>query len=913
MQLLYHLILWLSQLAFVTTPILNSLPFDFTKTLSPVTNFIGLLSGATDSLPLLPIADFIPVLDMSGFWYQRSDLTDSLSFQVVFIPTMAAIVLAIVLILFTHIDDERLAELFLGRIDEHLSTRIDAIHIQVSRNVAVTSPHHRTRKPSSRKGNSIPLRVVHISRDATTCLNDFDDNARELELNALVGFKTYGQIPSSVTAPIESLGDREYFEEPLEEYHDMAAEVGDVVVNVLVSGDPTRDSTPPPPSPSLSPMPSMIPTHAPITTSSHETAVQQSEDSGSTPPTPDEPEDSSIPPSTASSTPGSTSSDIIAITTPDLPRPSALTPDSVANLDNIDADKLDAQDVDASSPGGYEMVHRGGVPSTGNHETDRLYDMLERSVTAKSPAHNSSTRLPPQTLATAVDPMPRPETALTGMKIDIEALFASESASASPVDKQPTTTTDNSSSTLFPGFRGFEDRFASRESEKDTSVSSKDTRVRSAYTESPPQTQQENPSSGRDSVFQASPASGALPSVSSPSRFRKIDFEEPFASVHDSEVNNIDGSDEDDASDAQPIVYHPVYMNDRSRRMSLPDLRSVFLAPLDDTEDSEVEETTDAPRPVNRVEFRRRTPPDFRSDFFYERRRSDSPLSDHCPTVESSPVGPISADEADEILSKLLPARQIAYDADESDFDEDDDGDGDADDWDFHPKSNATTPAISSAPASTIPTALSSAPAPIAPTSLLPTLPARPPRPRVPYAPLKKPGTYRELWDAAHAAHSKGQNWLAARLLPERFPMFWSPTARSWADEVEEDMFREALDAKLIGEGGRARTAEELASPRADEVEEDMPREAFEVLDSLAQDQGSIRYYQVDEVLPPALCSRLASVHRFITEYHFVADADLDYRAGLSGRSTSRRGTPWLLLDLPDYKSKDRDNSKGIL
>lgn len=364
-------------------------------------------------------------------------------------------------------------------------------------------------------------------------------------------------------------------------------------------------------------------------------------------------------------------------------------------------------------------------------------------------------------------------------------------------------------------------------------------------------------------MFQASPASDALPSVSSPSRFRKIDFEEPFASVHDSEVNNIDGSDEDDASDAQPIVYHPVYMNDRSRRMSLPDLRSVFLAPLDDTEDSEVEETTDAPRPVNRVEFRRRTPPDFRSDFFYERRRSgklnwyillvmdnnliqpyslcasalDSPLSDHCPTVESSPVGPISEDEADEILSKLLPARQIDYDADESDLDEDDDGDGDADDWDFHPKSNATTPAISSAPASTIPTALSSAPAPIAPTSLLPTLPARPPRPRVPYAPLKKPGTYRELWDAAHAAHSKGQNWLAARLLPERFPMFWSPTARSWADEVEEDMFREALDAKLIGEGGRVRTAEELASVPdglesdcevvADEVEEGMPREAL--------------------------------------------------------------------------------------
>lgn len=87
----------------------------------------------------------------------------------------------------------------------------------------------------------------------------------------------------------------------------------------------------------------------------------------------------------------------------------------------------------------------------------------------------------------------------------------------------------------------------------------------------------------------------------------------------------------------------------------------------------------------------------------------------------------------------------------------------------------------------------------------------------------------------------------------------------------------------------------------------------YQVLDSLAQDQGSIPYYQVDEVLPPALCSRLASVHQFITEYHFVDDADLDYRAGLSGRSTSRRGTPWLLLDLPDYKSKDRDNSKGIL
>ena len=96
MQFLYHLILWLSQLAFVTTPILSSLPFELTKTLSPVTNFIGLLSGTTDSLPQLPIADYIPVLNMSGFWYQRSDLTESLSFQVAFIPTMAAIVLAIV-------------------------------------------------------------------------------------------------------------------------------------------------------------------------------------------------------------------------------------------------------------------------------------------------------------------------------------------------------------------------------------------------------------------------------------------------------------------------------------------------------------------------------------------------------------------------------------------------------------------------------------------------------------------------------------------------------------------------------------------------------------------------------------------------------------------------------------------------
>lgn len=96
MLLLYQIILLLSQLAFVTTPILNSLHFDLIKTLSPATNFIGLLSGATDSIPRLPIADYIPVLNTSGFWYQRSDLTESLSFQVAFIPTMAAIVLAIV-------------------------------------------------------------------------------------------------------------------------------------------------------------------------------------------------------------------------------------------------------------------------------------------------------------------------------------------------------------------------------------------------------------------------------------------------------------------------------------------------------------------------------------------------------------------------------------------------------------------------------------------------------------------------------------------------------------------------------------------------------------------------------------------------------------------------------------------------
>ncbi|EIM92879.1 uncharacterized protein STEHIDRAFT_152180 [Stereum hirsutum FP-91666 SS1] len=914
MLLLGQIILWLSYLALVTTPMLNSFPFELIKTLSPATNFIGLLSGATDSLPRLPIADLFPVLNMSGLWYQRSDLEELLMFQVAFIPTMAAIVLAIVLLLITHIDDERLAELFLGRIDEHLSTRIDAIHIQVSQNVAVVSPHRRTRKHSSRKGNSVPLRVVEISRDATTCLNHVDENARELELDALVGFKTYGQIPSNVTAPIESLGHHESFEEPLEEYRDMASEV-EVVVNVLVSGVPTPDSTTPPPLPLPSPTPSVITTLAPITTSSHETAVQQSEDPGSTPTTPGETEGDSIPTSTAASTPDSTSSDIIATTTPDLPTPSVLAPDAVANLENVDGDELDTQDVNACFTGGNEMVHDVVVPSTGSPDIDRPAGMLMRSAAAKSLGHDSSTVPPVRMLTTAIDPtMPGPGPEFTGMKIDIQALLSS--APAHPTNEQPTATSTNKFlSALFPGHRESEDHFASRESEKDASTSSTDSSSPSSgqsvslpHTDSseiirplsppdapttPRRQRQENPAHGLDSAPDASPASDALSSGPHPPGFKSITIEELSASERDRKTDATDGEKQDNNSDAQPSpapitpsVYHPVDVNLLRRRPSLPDLGSVFLAELDDTNDSE-------DQPVNRVVFRERTPLDFRSHFFFGRRRSDSPLSDHHPdpSLESSSAGPISEDERDEILSKLLPAHEIDYDADESDFEDDDD---DADDWDFHPNLDGATPfippapIISSDPAPTIPTAPSPAPASTIPTSLSPTLPAGIPRPRIPYTPLKKPGTFSGLWDAAHAAHSKGQTWLAARLLPERFPMFWSPTARSWADEVEEDMFREALDAKLIGEGGRVLTAEELASV-PDGLESDCEVVADEV------EEASLKIRARDDMAKKStkfFHHHSAPVHRFVAGYHFVDNADLDYRAGLSGRSTSRRGTP---------------------
>lgn len=94
MQLLfYHIIFWLSQLALVTTPMLKSLPFDLIKDLSAAAGVIGLLSGATDSLPLLPLADYIPVLDVYrlwGLWDQRSDWLELVSFQIAFIPLMTA-------------------------------------------------------------------------------------------------------------------------------------------------------------------------------------------------------------------------------------------------------------------------------------------------------------------------------------------------------------------------------------------------------------------------------------------------------------------------------------------------------------------------------------------------------------------------------------------------------------------------------------------------------------------------------------------------------------------------------------------------------------------------------------------------------------------------------------------------------
>lgn len=132
----------------------------------------------------------------------------------------------------------------------------------------------------------------------------------------------------------------------------------------------------------------------------------------------------------------------------------------------------------------------------------------------------------------------------------------------------------------------------------------------------------ENPAHGLDSAPGASPACDALSSVSSPSNSRKITIEELSAFERDRKIHETDGREQDDNSDAQPSpspitpsVDHPVNVNLLRRRPSLPDLGSVFLAELDDTNDSE-------DQPVNRVVFRERTPLDFRSDFFFGRRRS---------------------------------------------------------------------------------------------------------------------------------------------------------------------------------------------------------------------------------------------------------------------------------------------------
>lgn len=176
----------------------------------------------------------------------------------------------------------------------------------------------------------------------------------------------------------------------------------------------------------------------------------------------------------------------------------------------------------------------------------------------------------------------------------------------------------------------------------------------------------------------------------------------------------------------------------------------------------------------------------------------DSPHS-YYSDFEPASVGPASGYESGEDAPELRTLQQGGYDADESDFDDDED---DAYDWDFRPESNGTS--------------LITSPTPTSPIRFVPSLfpHHRTLRPSIPYRPLKKPDTYRELWDAAHTADARGQHWLAARLLPERFPMFWSPSARSWADEVEEEMPREALETKLIGHGRLVRTGEELGSPR---------------------------------------------------------------------------------------------------